>query len=115
MKNIRNQNGWIKPLLVIGILILAVYSGVQLGIPYYRHSAFENDARDIARVSSGDVKKVKEDVYASAINFKVPIGEDDIVVEKRGNKIHIQTAWSQTVDILGLYQRTVDFNVDVEE
>ncbi len=115
MKHIRNQNGWIKPLLVISILILVVYSGIQYGIPYYRHSAFENDVRDIARLSSGDVKKVKEDVYASAINFNIPIGENDIVVEKRGNKIHIQTSWSQTIDILGLYQRTVDFNVEIEE
>jgi hypothetical protein len=115
MRHIRNENGWIKPLLVIGILVLAAYSGVQFGTPYYRHSAFENDVKDIARTSSGDLKKAKEDVYASATEYKVPIGEDDIVVEKRGNKIHIQTSWSQTIDILGLYQKTVDFNVDVEE
>lgn len=115
MRHLRNEDGWIKPLLTVGVLVLAVYSGFQFGIPYYRHSVFENDAKEIARSSSGDLKKVKEDVYSSAQGFKIPVEENDIIVEKRGNKIHIQASWSHQIDILGVYQKTVDFNVDVEE
>lgn len=115
MRYLRNEDGWIKPLLIMGIVVLAAYSGLQFGRPYYRHSLFENEAKEIARISSGDLKKAKEDVYSSALGFKVPVEENDIIVEKRGNKIHIQTSWSQQIDILGLYQKTVDFSVDVEE
>ncbi len=115
MKYLNNEDGWIKPILTIGILLLAAYSGYQFGIPYYRHSAFKDETKEIARISQGDMKKVAEDVYAAALESKVPVGENDILVEKRGNKIHIRTSWSQTIDILGLYQKTVDFDVDVEE
>ncbi len=115
MRHIRNQNGWIKPVFIIGILALAVYSGIQFGVPYYRYSAFKNEVTDIARISQGDLKKVREDVYTSAVQYKVPVGEDDILIEKKDNKIHIRTSWSHTVDILGFYQKRVDFNVDIEE
>lgn len=115
MKYLSNENGWIKPLLVIAVLFLAAYSGYQFGVPYYRHSAFNNEVTEIARISQGDVKKVTEDVVAAAAEYKVPVGENDILVERRGNKIHIKTSWSQTIDILGLYQKTIDFDVDVEE
>ncbi len=115
MKHLRNENGWIKPLLTIAILGLAVYSGLEFGMPYYRQSALKSEAKEIARSSQGDLKKVKEDVLSSATTLKVPVGENDIVVEKRDSKIHIQASWSQTVDILGLYQKTLDFSVDVTE
>ncbi|HWR57540.1 MAG TPA: hypothetical protein VN328_01515 [Thermodesulfovibrionales bacterium] len=115
MRHICNEDGWIKPLFTMSILVLAVYSGFQFGMPYYRHSAFQNEAKAIARVSSGDLNKVKEDVYASAREFKVPIEEKDLKVEKIGGRIRIRTSWSQEIDILGLYQKTLDFSVDVEE
>ncbi len=115
MKYLSNQDGWIKPVLTIAILLFLAYSGYQFGIPYYRHSAFKDETVAIARISQGDLKKVSEDVYAAAVESKIPIQENDIIVEKRGNKIHIKTSWSQTIDILGFYQKTVDFDVDVEE
>ncbi len=114
MRHLCNEDGWIKPLLTIGILVLAVYSGYQFGIPYYRHSAFKSEAKEIARISS-DLKKVKEDVYAAAVETNVPVEKDDILVEKKDEKIHIKTSWSQTIDIFGVYQKTVDFDVDVVE
>lgn len=115
MKLLRNENGWIRPLLTIGILVVAVYAGVQFGMPYYRYSAFKDEAKEIARTTAGDVKRVKEDVYASAKGFKVPVEENDISVEKKDSKLRIQTSWSEKVDIFGLYQRTLDFSVDIEE
>ena len=29
--------------------------------------------------------------------------------------MRVKTSWSETVDILGLYQKTFDFKIDVEE
>jgi hypothetical protein len=117
MKHFNNENGWIKPLLSIGILVVIVYSGIQFGMPYYRYSAFKSDATDIARTASAtrDLPRVKEDVYAAARSYDIPVEQDDIKIEKNGDKIHVQTSWSVKVDIFGVYQRTLDFNVDVEE
>lgn len=119
MKHINNEKGWIKPLLSIAVLGFCVYVGIQFGVPYYRYSAFKSDAREIARTTGavgGDViRKVKEEVYASAKDFKIPVQESDIAVEKRGERVMIRTSWSVDVDILGLYQRTLEFNVDIED
>ena len=115
MKYLDNEKGWIKPLLSICILVVVIYSGLQFGMPYYRYSAFKSEATEIARGATGDPKRIKEDVYASAKSFKVPVEQDDITVEKEGSKVHVQTSWSVKVDIFGVYQRTLNFNVDVEE
>jgi hypothetical protein len=117
MKYLNNENGWIKPLLSIGILVVIVYSGIQFGIPYYRYSAFKSDATDIARTATAtrDMTRVKEDVYAAARSYDIPIGKNDLTVEKSENRIHVQTSWSVKIDIFGVYERTLDFNVDIEE
>lgn len=117
MKYLNNEKGWIKPLLSIGILVVIVYAGIQFGIPYYRYSAFESDAINIARTATAmrDLTRVKEDVYAAARSYNIPIGENDLTVEKAGSKVRVQTSWSVKVDIFGVYQRTLDFNVDIEE
>lgn len=115
MRHLRNECGWVKPTFSIAVLILIVYVGLQFGMPYYRYSAFQSEAREIARTTVGDVKRVKDDVYTAAVQFDVPIKESDITVEKTGGKIRVRTSWSSEVDIFGLYQKTMDFDVDIEE
>ncbi len=115
MKEIRNRNGFVKPLLIIVILVLAAYAGVELAMPQYRYSAFKSDVKEITRVGLGNVQKVKADVYEAAQEYKIPIEEDDIVVTRKTNTMRVQTSWSTTVNIFGLYQKRFDFTVDVEE
>ncbi len=116
MKYLHNERGWIKPLLSICILVVAVYTGLKFGMPYYRYSAFKSEATDIALTAgaTGDLNRVRKDIYASAQSYNIPIKQDDITVERDGNNIHVQTSWSVQVDIFGVYQRTLDFNVDIE-
>ncbi len=115
MKKLCNRNGFVKPLLIILILVLAAYAGIEFAMPQYRYSAFKSDVKEIARVGLGNVQKVKTEVYEAAQEYKIPIEEDDIVVTKKTNTIRVQTSWSTTVDIFGLYQKKLDFTVDVEE
>jgi hypothetical protein len=115
MRHLRNNDGFIKPLLVIAIMAFLVYSGIQFGIPYYRYSAFKSEAKEIARIELGQVEKTRAQLYEAAQNQKIPIEADDIQITKKTNTIRIQTSWSVDVDILGLYQRTLHFTVDVEE
>jgi len=115
MRHLRNNDGFIKPLLVIAVMAFLVYSGIQFGIPYYRYSAFKSEAKEIARIELGQVEKTRAQLYEAAQNQKIPIEADDIQITKKTNTIRIQTSWSVDVDILGLYQRTLHFTVDVEE
>lgn len=115
MRHLRNSDGFIKPLLVIAIMGFLVYSGIQFGVPYYRYSAFKSEAKEIARLELGQVEKTRAQIFEVAQNQKIPIEAEDIQITKKTNTTRIQTSWSVDVDILGLYQRTLHFTVDVEE
>lgn len=115
MKDIRNQRGFIKPLLCLIILAALIYSGIQFGIPYYRYFAFKNEVKELARVGLGNPEKIKIDVYEATKALKIPIEKEDIEVTKRGDNIRVKTSWTVHVDLLGLYQRDINFNIDIEE
>lgn len=115
MRHLRNNDGFIKPLLVIGVMAFLVYCGIQFGVPYYRYSAFKSEAKEIARIELGQVEKTRAQIFEAAQNQRIPIEAEDIQITKLTNTIRIQTSWSVDVDILGLYHRTLDFTVDVEE
>jgi hypothetical protein len=115
MRRFRNRDGFIKPILIIVVLLLAAYAGLELAVPYYRYSAFKSDVKEITRIGLGNVEKTKAQVYEAAQEYKIPVEEDDIVVTKKMNTMRVQTSWSATVDIFGIYQKTFNFSVDVEE
>lgn len=115
MRLLRNSDGFIKPLLVIAIMVFLVYSGIQFGVPYYRYSAFKSETKEIARLELGQVEKTRAQIFEVAQNQKIPIEAEDIQITKKTNTIRVQTSWSVDVDILGLYQKTLHFTVDVEE
>lgn len=112
---IRNERGYIKSVLSIALLIFIVYAGLQFGMPYYRYSALKTEAKELARISLGEVDKTRNLVFERAQELKLPLEEKDIVVTKSARGTRVQASWSETVDILGLYQKTFDFTVDVEE
>jgi hypothetical protein len=115
MRYLRNSDGFIKPVLVIAIMVFLVYSGIQFGIPYYHYSAFKNEAKEIARLELGQVEKTRAQIYEVAQNQRIPIEAEDIRITKKTHTTRVQTSWSVDVDILGLYHRTLHFTVDVEE
>jgi hypothetical protein len=95
--------------------VIAAYVGFEFGIPYYRYASFKSEAKEIARLEIGNVEKTKAQLYSAAQELKIPIEEKDIVVTKKTNTVRVQTSWSTTVDIFGLYRKTLDFTIDVEE
>lgn len=115
MKALNNERGFIKFIFVMAVLVFLVYAGIQFGIPYYRYTAFKSDAKEIARISLGQVERAKTMLNEKAQELKIPIEEKDIFVAKTGNMVRVKTSWSETVDILGLYQKRLDFKVNIEE
>lgn len=115
MKALNNEKGFVKVLFVILLLIFLGYAGFQFGIPYYRYSAFKADTKELARVSLGQVDKTKEQVFERAQELNIPLSAEDISVTKTEKTVIVTTAWSETVDILGLYQKRLDFDIRIEE
>jgi hypothetical protein len=115
IKVINNEDGFIKFIFILGILVLLIYMGIKFGIPFYRYSALKSDAKAIARISLGDINKTKTDILERAQELKIPIKESQIAVTRTETMVRVQTSWSETVDLIGLYQKKLNFRIDVEE
>jgi len=115
MKILRNEKGYIKFVFTVLVIGLLVYTGIQFGIPYYKYSAFKYDVKDIIRINLGHVAKTRENLFERAKEVKIPIEEEDISVVNMGKTVRVKTSWSETVDLLGLYQKQLNFTIDIEE
>ncbi len=114
-KVLNNEDGFFKFIFVTGLIAFLIYAGLQFGMPFYRYSAFKNDAKELARISLGEAEKTRAQIFERAQELKLPLEEKDIEVTRSTRGTRVKTSWSETVDILGIYQKTFDFTVDVEE
>ena len=110
-----NEHGFIKFILIIGIFVVCVYSGIKFGIPFYKYSALKADVKAFARISLGNTEKTREQIFERAQELKVPINIEHIKVAKTETGVRVQTAWSETVDLFSLYQKRLRFRIDIEE
>jgi hypothetical protein len=115
MKELRNEKGFVKFVFVVLLLALSIYVGYQFGMPYYRYSAFKTDVKELARISVGEAEKTKAQIVERAKELNIPIEEKEIMVSKTEKTVRVKTSWTETVDILGYYQKQLHFTVNVEE
>jgi hypothetical protein len=109
-----NESGFIKFIFVVLILASIAYVGWKFGIPYYRYSAFKSDAQELARISIGGTERTRSQIYEKAQQLKLPLEESDIEVTTTANGVRVRASWSETVDLLGLYQKKINFSIDEE-
>jgi len=115
MKTVMNNEGFIKPLLIIALLVALVYAGFQFAMPYYKYSALKADVKEMARISLGREDRLKTMIFRRIDELKLPIPNDSVFVQRRGETMHVSISWTVRVDLMGLYQKDIDFNIDVDE
>lgn len=116
MRILSRKDGFIKPVLIIVILVLVVYGGIEYGMPYYRYSMFKSDAQQLARVSLRRVDKLRNSLMERADELKIPLSSDNLYVERGPNDtMRVSAMWYEDVNVLGIYQKTLKFNVDIIE
>lgn len=111
---LNNEDGFFKFAFVTALIAFAIYAGLQFGMPQYRYSTLKTNAKELARISV-DIEKTRAQIAESAVELKVPITEKDIEVARENNLVTVKASWSETVDILGLYQKKLIFNLDIRE
>jgi hypothetical protein len=109
---------FIKKLAIIVSIVFVIYSGVQFGMPYYRYYAFKTDAADIVRFNyvgseSRRIHDLRQEMFEKSQEVGLPISENDIKVERTETGYWVVVHWQETVDILGQYQKTLEFEVEV--
>ncbi len=113
---LNNEKGFFKFVFVLLLIAFLMYAGFQLGMPFYRYSSFRFDVEQIARISiAGDIERTRAQVFERAQELNIQIKEKDIEVMKTTRGMRVKTAWSEEVDILGIYQKTFDFKINAEE
>lgn len=110
---------FIKKLVYLVVFVFVIYSGVMFGMPYYRYYAFKTDAADIARfqykgrTDEEKISQMKAALLEKAEALGVPIGEKHIDVERTETGYLVTIQWQETVDLLGQYQKTLPFEIEV--
>ncbi len=115
MRTLTNEKGFIKPLITILILIFLVYAGFQFAIPYYKYSAFKSEVKELTRISLGREDKLRSMLHNAIDEYNVPVRLDDVYVHKLGKTVQVRISWDDEVDILGIYQKTLFFDIEVTE
>ncbi len=115
MKISGNEKGFIKPVLTILVVIVFVYAGYQFAVPYYKHSSLKSEAKELARISLGKEDALRDKILNKAEELDLPISRNQIFVMRTGNTMRVQVSWTDKVDIMGLYQKEIDFKIDINE
>ena len=115
-KQTLSEQGFIKGILWLLILVAIVYIGISFGKPYYRYNTLRSHTKDILSSELGQVKLIKEQILAEAVELKVPLSEEHLDVSINGNKIvKVKGTWSETVNFWDYYSKKIDFELDVEQ
>ncbi len=101
-----------KSIFCLALLVVIVYSGVQLGSPYFRYYSFKAKIEDISRFEL-DRDKVMNEIMAVVNEMNIPVKEEEIVLEGMKGRYAIEISWSEKVNLFDIYEREYDFYLTV--
>jgi cell division protein FtsL len=106
--------GNLKAVVWTAILVAFVYTGVMVIPVLINEYEFQDSLQNIARFASVNHKtneQVKQAVLDEAQKEDLPVQAEDVKVEGAQGNVHIDVAYSITVD-LKVYQWTLNFHPD---
>jgi hypothetical protein len=108
------NEGLIKGLFLLALLVAIAFVGISFGKPYYRYLVLSSHTRDIMKEEIGNADIIKERVVAEARELNVPIQEDNIDVRIENKMVKVDAHWSEVVDFWGYYQKRLNFTIHEE-
>ena len=110
------EKGFIKTLLGLGLLICLIYVGLTLAKPYYRYYQFGSHTRDFLKTDIGEVNLIRKHMLEDAAELGVPLNDRDLTVsvDTFKKQVRVKATWTDTVDLLGQYQKDVEFVLEEE-
>src|SRR3989304_6069090 len=83
-----------KSLFFILILVILIYTGINLGMPWLNYYSFKDRLKEIAMYEASEAKeKTMKKIMESAEEKDIPINEEDIKIERTGRKLSIKAKW----------------------
>jgi hypothetical protein len=108
------EDGLIKGLFLIAVLVFIAFVGISFGKPYYRYVVLGSHTRDIMKEEIGNVDIIKEKIMADAKELNVPLQDDNLDVRIENKMVKVDAHWSEVVDFWGYYQKKLDFAIHEE-
>jgi len=106
---------FIKNLLCLAIFALLVYCAIKLAMPYYKHYSLKNDLKGVIQFS---LKQEEMDALIGKYITEsgVPIKEEDKKIVYEGGRVSsLSLRWVERVDLFGLYQKEIEFKIELPE
>ncbi|MEO5356783.1 MAG: hypothetical protein H7844_05730 [Nitrospirae bacterium YQR-1] len=112
---ISNQSGSIKPIINIIVVIAGLYAGFVFAMPHYRAHTMKSEAKAIA-VLGLEESKTMALFLEKAAELNIPVKKENIKVSVDEKKVvTIRAQWKETINILGIYEDTLAFKLDVKQ
>ena len=115
MKYRLDNQGFIKGVFTVSLIGLMIFIIISFAMPYYRHNILTSYSTSIVEADLGNIQKIRERVMASASEMKVPLNEENLIVESYDGKIALQASWTEVVDFWGYYQKKLYFNINIKK
>jgi ribonucleotide reductase beta subunit family protein with ferritin-like domain len=108
--------GSVKAIFMIGLMVSALYAGYMFAMPFYKHNAMSSEAKQIARLGQ-DKAKTLELINEKVQELDVPVKKEqiDVSIDREKKIVTIKMAWSVNVDLMGFYNKTLFFKIDVKQ
>jgi hypothetical protein len=116
MRRDLGEKGFIKTLLGLALLVGLIFLGVTFATPYYRYYQLGSHTRDFLKTDIGEVNLIRKHIIEDAAELGVPLKDKDISVsvDNARKSVKVRATWTDTVDLYGYYQRSIDFVMEEE-
>lgn len=115
MRNLFDQRGYVKPILTIAFIVILCIVAIKFIVPYYEYFSIKSEAVQVARLHLSKPERFQNMIYAKIEKMGLPIEKKSVIVIKGQQNVTIKTSWSKTVDIFGIYQKELKFELNVQE
>lgn len=93
-----------------------IYSVSKIAPPYISFYMLKTDVegdvmKNAHHYSDATVRKL---ILDKGHSWSVPIGPDDVTIDRRTDSIAIQISWKELIDVNGIYTKTEYFNITRE-
>ena len=113
-----DNQGSIKGLLLLAVLVGVVYAIFMFGGPYYRYNTLRSHTKDMLLMESSNPDRmpaIKQQILEEAGKLKIPLVESNIEISVSPTKVmHVKARWSEVVSLMDYYSKKIDFEMDVE-
>jgi hypothetical protein len=108
------EEGLIRGLFLLALVVAVAFVGISFGKPYYRYLVLGSHTRDVMKEEIGSVDAIRERIMADAKELKVPLQDDNLDVRIENKIVKVDAHWSEVVDFWGYYQKRLNFAIHEE-